>query len=280
MKPVKKTAKPKRATRDARAAARRARPPRVAARKPVAKAKPSRAAAAKGAAPKPRATPPRAQALVAPEVSGAERTRAGEVLARLERAYPDWGPTLRFTTPLDLLVATILAAQATDEAVNRVTEDLFQRCRSAEDYVRMPDAELERIVHPLGFFRQKAKAVKLACQGLLEQFGGEVPRSIDELTQLHGVGRKTASIVLGAAYRVPSVAVDRHVARVAQRLGFTKLSDPDKIELDLRARYAEKDWIRLTWNLVLHGRRVCRPLPECPRCTVNDLCPYPNKTRA
>lgn len=215
-----------------------------------------------------------------PRVDAKEQRRTAEVLARLEKAYPDWGPTLNFTTPLDLLVATILAAQATDEAVNGVTADLFTRCRTAADYVRMPQAELERTVHPLGFFRQKAKAVKLACQGLLEKFGGEVPRDIEQLTELHGVGRKTASIVLGAAYGVPAVAVDRHVARVSQRLGFTGQSDPNRIELDLRARYLEKDWIKLTWNLVLHGRRICRPLPECPRCPVNDLCPYPNKTGA
>lgn len=228
-----------------------------------------------------RSTSTRARRTVAPRPPSPEqkrRTRA--VLSRLAKAYPDWGPTLEFSSALELLIATILAAQATDESVNRVTKDLFQRYRTPEDYVRAPRAELETAVHSLGFFRQKAKAIQSCCQDLLDKFGGEVPRDIDGLTQLHGVGRKTASIVLGAAYGVPAIAVDRHVARVSQRLGFTKQSDPDKIEADLRARFARKDWVKATWLLVLHGRRTCRPTPECPRCPVRELCPYPKKTKA
>ena len=210
----------------------------------------------------------------------AEKRRAREILDRLQRVIPDWGPTLRFRSAFELLVATILAAQASDESVNRVTVTLFEKYRGPADFVKVKPAELEKDVHSLGFFRQKAKAVQLMSQGVLERFGGEVPRDVERLIELHGVGRKTASIVVGAAYGVPSIGVDRHVARVAQRLGFTKQTDPDKIERDLRARFDEKDWIRATWLLVPHGRRTCQPTPRCPECAVRDLCPYPKKTKA
>ena len=208
----------------------------------------------------------------------AERTRARRILTRLAKAYPDWGPTLEFTTPLDLLVATILAAQARDDRINLVTRGLFKKYRTARDYLRVPQARLEREVRSTGFFRQKAKAIKAASQGLAERFGGEVPSTMEELTQLHGVGRKTAAIVLGAAFGVPAVAVDRHVARVAERLGLHRSEDQDGIEADLRAIYPKRDWVRVTWTFVLHGRRTCMPRPACPRCPVLELCPYPNKT--
>ncbi len=210
----------------------------------------------------------------------AERVRARTIVGRLAKAYPDWGPTLDFTTPLELLIATILAAQARDERVNEVTKPLFLKYRSAADWLRVPDRELERQLKPTGFFRQKTKAVKGACQGLVERFGGQVPRTMDDLVSLHGVGRKTASIVLGGAFGVPSVAVDRHVARVALRLGLTRSADPDVIEADLQARLPKAQWVKGTWTLVLHGRRICRPLPECPRCPVLELCPFPKKTAA
>ena len=215
----------------------------------------------------------------APIASAAERRRASAILSRLAKANPDWGPTLRFRNAFELLVATILSAQATDERVNEVTVELFERYPTPRHFVKVPQATLERAIRSTGFFRQKAKAVKACSQGLVEKFGGEVPSDIDALTQLHGVGRKTASVVLGGAYGIPAIAVDRHVARVSQRLGFSKHADPDKIEFDLRARFARKDWIKATWCLILHGRRTCRPRPECPRCPVNELCPYPNKTR-
>ncbi len=197
----------------------------------------------------------------------------------LGRVYPDWGPTLRFRNPLELLVATILAAQAQDERVNEVTATLFERYRTPADYVRAPQAELEREIKATGFFRQKAKAVKGAAQGILEEFGGEVPGEMDSLVRLRGVGRKTASVVLGAAFGVPAIAVDRHVARVAQRLALTRSGDPDRIEEDLRARLPRSEWVKATWTLILHGRRICRPTPLCPECPVIKLCPYPRKTR-
>ncbi len=209
----------------------------------------------------------------------AKGTRArNTILARLEKAYPDWGPTLNFRTPFQLLIATILAAQARDERINEVTKDLFRRYRRPEDYVRAPAAELERALVPTGFFRQKTKAVKACCEDLIERFGGEVPADIDSLVTLKGVGRKTASIVLGAAFGVPAIGVDRHVARVAQRLGLSRSADPERIEEDLRALLPEKDWVKATWCFILHGRRTCTPRPACPRCPVLDLCPYPNKT--
>ncbi len=213
----------------------------------------------------------------------ASRAPAGErarpILRRLLKAYPDWGPTLEFSTPLDLLVATILAAQARDERINEVTRKLFRKYRTARDYVRAPQATLEAEVRATGFYRQKAKAIKAMSQALVERFDGEVPHDMDSLTTLHGVGRKTASIVLGAAFRVPAVAVDRHVARVATRLGLSKATVPDRIEEDLRRLYPRRDWIKVTWTFVLHGRRTCMPTPACPRCPVLELCPYPKKTR-
>lgn len=209
----------------------------------------------------------------------AARRRARTVLARLTEAYPDWGPTLEFTTPLDLLIATILAAQARDERINELTRVLFKKYRTAEDWLRVPQARLEKEIKPSGFFRMKAKAIKAACQGLVEMFGGEVPRDIDSLTQLRGVGRKTASIVAGAAFGVPGIAVDRHVQRVAERLRFGG-KDEDGTEAGLRSLYRKEDWYRVTWTFVLHGRRTCTPTPACPRCPVLDLCPYPLKTKA
>lgn len=206
------------------------------------------------------------------------KRRARTVLARLTKAYPDWGPTLEFSTPLDLLIATILAAQARDERINELTRVLFKKYRTARDWVRIPEARLEKEIKPSGFFRMKAKAIKAACQGLIEMFGGEVPRDIDSLTRLRGVGRKTASIVAGAAFGVPGIAVDRHVQRVADRLRFGG-KDEDKTEAALRSLYQAKDWYRVTWTFVLHGRRTCMPTPACPRCPVLDLCPYPFKTQ-
>lgn len=208
----------------------------------------------------------------------AERTRARTIVTRLAKAYPDWGPTLDFTTPLELLVATILAAQARDERVNEVTRPLFKKYRTPRDWLGAPARVLEGEIKPTGFFRQKTKAVQGACRGIVERFGGKVPATMDELVSLHGVGRKTASIVLGGAFAVPSIAVDRHVVRVAGRLGLTRSSDPEVIEEDLRTLLPKAQWVKATWTLVLHGRRTCRSVPECPACPVVGLCPYPKKT--
>jgi endonuclease III len=205
------------------------------------------------------------------------RPRARKILTRLAKAYPDWGPTLDFRSPLELLVATILAAQAQDARINEVTRVLFAKYRSPADYAAAPKGVLERDIKATGFFNLKAKRLRAMARGLLEDFGGEVPSDMDGLTRLGGVGRKTASIVLGAAFGVPAVAVDRHVGRVAQRLRVDR-AGPD-IEASLRAIYPKKDWIKVTWCFVLHGRRICRPTPLCPICPVIDLCPYPKKTK-
>lgn len=205
------------------------------------------------------------------------RARARPVLNKLAKAYPDWGPTLEFATPLDLLVATILAAQARDDRINEITRDLFGRYRTAEDYVRVPQARLEQEIKASGFFRNKARAIKAMAQGLIDEFGGEVPDTMEGLTSLYGVGRKTASIVLGAAFGKPAIAVDRHVERVAARLAFGQ-KGPDGTEKGLSALYPKRDWYKVTWTFVLHGRRTCTPTPACPRCPVLELCPYTQKT--
>ena len=208
------------------------------------------------------------------------RARARTILRILAKAYPDWGPTLEFTNPFELLVATILAAQAQDERINLVTRDLFQKYRGPADYLRVPETELQNDVHATGFFRQKAKAIRAASQGILDSFGGEVPGTMEGLTSLHGVGRKTASIVLGNAFGVPAIAVDRHVYRVADRLRLKAGNKgEDATEMDLRAIFPRKDWVKATWCLVLHGRRICQPRPRCYECPVITLCPYPKKTK-
>src|SRR5205823_15115418 len=171
----------------------------------------------------------------------------------------------------------LLAAQAQDERISQVTRTLFQKSRGPSDYAAARKGVLERDIKATGFFNQKAKALRAMSSGLLEEFGGEVPSDMESLTRLHGVGRKTASIVLGAAFGVPAIAVDRHVARVAERLGLHRAGTD--IEASLRVIYPKKDWIKATWCFVLHGRRVCRPTPLCPICPINDLCPYPKKTK-
>ena len=207
------------------------------------------------------------------------KARARSIVPRLAKAYPDWGPTLEFSTPFELLVATILAAQAQDERINQVTRLLFQKYRAPADYLAVSVAELEKDIHATGFFRQKAKTIRASSQQILTDFAGLVPGTMEGLTSLHGVGRKTASIVLGNAFGVPAIAVDRHVARVAQRLRLAPMKD-ELIEESLRATFPKKDWVKATWLLVLHGRRACRPTPKCYECPINDLCPYPKKTKA
>ena len=207
------------------------------------------------------------------------RLRARAILRRLAKAHPDWGPTLEFSTPFELLVATILAAQARDERVNEVTRMLFKKYPAPAAYLSVGVPELERDVHPTGFFRQKTKAIRGAAEQILHEFGGVVPNTMEGLVSLRGVGRKTASIVLGNAFKVPAVAVDRHVARVATRLRLSGAADPDKIEENLRAIFPRKDWVKATWLLVLHGRRICQPTPQCYICPISELCPYPKKTK-
>lgn len=197
------------------------------------------------------------------------------LVARLRDKYPDARYELDFETPLQLLVATILAAQCTDERVNRVTATLFKKYPDARAYAEADTAELEADLQPTGFFRQKTKAVQGACRGLIDLFGGEVPRTSAELCRLPGVARKTANVVLNMAYGIPSgVIVDTHVNRVSQRLGLTKNDKADAIEVDLMRLVPQDDWIFFGAATVLHGRRTCTAKkPACDTCMFNDLCP-------
>ena len=201
--------------------------------------------------------------------------RAPEVIRRLEAAYPDAKVALNFSNPLECLVATILSAQCTDEKVNEVTATLFTKYRTAEDYLAVPEDELRADIKPTGFFNQKAASIRAACQRIVEVYGGEVPRTMEELLTLRGVARKTANIVLGNSFGVvEGIAVDTHVKRLANRIGFSNESDPAKIERDLMPLIPRKDWFTFTYVLIEHGRQVCKaPIPRCEVCPVNELCP-------
>ncbi len=198
----------------------------------------------------------------------------GEWIRRLEEAHPDAAIALRFSNPLELLVALILAAQCTDERVNEVTQSLFRAYRSARDYAQAPQEKLEAEIRPTGFFRNKARAIRACCKELVERFGGEVPPRLEDLLTLPGVGRKTANIILGNAFGQAAIGVDTHVKRLANRMGFSRQSDPDRIEEDLCAIVPREKWVRFCHLLQFHGRRICTARsPKCPACPVEDLCP-------
>lgn len=206
--------------------------------------------------------------------------RIKKILARLEKVHPDAKLALDFTNPLELLIALILAAQARDDLVNKITVDLFKTYRSAADYANAPPALLERQIGKINFYRNKAKSIHNCCKELVERFGGQVPDNLNDLVSLPGVGRKTANIVLGNAFGQQTIGVDTHVMRLSQRLGFTKKTDPDKIEADLTEIVPEKQRVRFCHLMQYHGRRVCvAKKPKCPQCTINDLCPFPEKTK-
>jgi endonuclease-3 len=210
----------------------------------------------------------------------ATRARARKILAALERAYPEARIALEFTTPLELLVATIMSAQCTDERVNAVTRSLFQKYRAAEDYARASQAVLEREIRSTGFFRAKARAIIGMARALIDRHGGEVPHTREALTALPGVGLKTANVVLGNAFGQAAIAVDTHVFRVAQRLGLARAKDPDAIHDQLVEILPRARWTRACHLFQAHGRRTCKALkPLCPVCPVRALCPWPDKTR-
>ena len=201
--------------------------------------------------------------------------RAPLEIERLQAAYPDAKVALRFTNPLECLVATILSAQCTDEKVNEVTATLFRKYRSPEDYLQVPEDELKADVKPTGFFNQKATSIRAACQRIVEVYGGEVPDSMEDLITLRGVARKTANIVMGNAYgNVQGIAVDTHVKRVSNRLRFSDEADADKIEQDLMRLLPKERWFPFTYVLIDHGRAICvARKPRCAICPVEDLCP-------
>ena len=205
---------------------------------------------------------------------GPRRARIGPIVERLADEHPDAVIALRFRNDLELLVSVMLSAQTTDVTVNRVTETLFRKYRRPEDYLAVPQEELERDVRPTGTFRQKARNVRAAMQMLLEEFGGEVPTRIEDLVRLPGVGRKTANVVASERGATQGIVVDTHVRRLSQRLGLTRNEDPVKIERDLLRVVPRADWARFPHLLIWHGRRVCiARRPRCEQCVVNDLCP-------
>ena len=214
------------------------------------------------------------------ESTEAKRRRARKIVAALKKAYPDAKIALDFSTPLELVVATILAAQCTDERVNMVTPALFRKYRTAGDWAAADLATLEGEIHSTGFFRAKARSIVGMARALGERHGGDVPRTRDELTALPGVGLKTANVVLGNAFGQQAIAVDTHVFRVSQRLGLAKSDDPDEIHAQLVLVLPKKEWTLATHLLTTHGRRTCSArAPLCPGCPVKALCPWPDKTR-
>jgi endonuclease-3 len=212
-------------------------------------------------------------AQVAPSRTALVR-RARRINRELARLYPDAHIELNFTSPLELLVATILSAQTTDRRVNEVTRVLFARYHTAADYAAADLAELEQIIQPTGFFRVKAKTLIALGRALCDRFGGEVPDTLEELVTLPGVGRKTANVVLGGAFGKPSLTVDTHFARLARRFGWTTQKDPDKIEQDVGALLPRQEWTAASHRIIWHGRRVCHARrPACGACGVARLCP-------
>lgn len=210
-------------------------------------------------------------------------TRHKSTAARINRilkaAYPEVKTQLHCRNPFELLVATILSAQCTDNQVNAVTATLFQKLRSPADFAAAPRDEIEAFIRPTGYFRNKAKNIKNCSRMLVEKYNGKVPGRLDELVALPGVGRKTANVVLGAAFGIPGIVVDTHVGRISKRLGLTENSDPVKVEFDLMKIIPQKDWSDFSLRLIFFGRETCKARkPRCPGCPLNSLCPYPDKT--
>ena len=203
-----------------------------------------------------------------------EKSRTRKIVARLKKAYPDAKCSLNHSSPIELLIATILSAQCTDQRVNIVTADLFRKYKSCADYLKVPTSELQNDIRTTGFFRNKTKSIQGMCKILTEQ-GDRVPETMDELLKLPGVARKTANVVLGNAFGIASgVVVDTHVSRLSQRLGLTKNKNAEKIERDLVALVPKKDWIDFSHLLIYHGRQICKARnPLCEKCVVETYCP-------
>jgi endonuclease-3 len=204
-----------------------------------------------------------------------KKTRTDEIIERLKREYPEARCALNHVNAFELLVATILSAQCTDERVNIVTETLFRKYRTPQDYLEVEQIELEKDIHSTGFFRNKAKSIQGAAEKIIGNFGGEIPQTMDEMLTLNGVARKTANVVLGNAFGIASgVVVDTHVSRLSQRLGLTENVQPEKIEKDLIELVPQKDWIMFPHWLIFHGRKICQARkPKCEICILNDICP-------
>ncbi len=203
--------------------------------------------------------------------------RVKKIYPILEKSYPDARIALDFSTPLQLLIATILSAQCTDVRVNIVTKDLFKKYKTAKDWADADIKQIESDIRSTGFFRNKALNIKKACIILIEQFGGNVPSTMDELVTLNGVGRKTANVVLGNAFGVPGIACDTHVIRVSHRLQLSENRDPVKLEFDLAEIVPKKDWTQFSHLLIFHGRNICKARkPACEKCVISKYCPAAN----
>lgn len=209
------------------------------------------------------------------ESKSQRQARTQEIIKLLKRAHPDAKCALNHANAFELLIATILSAQCTDERVNKATADLFRKYRKPEDYLKVRDTELQQDIKTTGFFRNKTKSIQGACKVLIEEFGGEVPRTMEELLRVPGAARKTSNVVLGVAYGIAEgVVVDTHVSRLSQRLKLTRQKDPVKIEKDLMELVPKKDWIIFSHLLIFHGRRICKARrPLCEECVVESLCP-------
>jgi endonuclease-3 len=206
--------------------------------------------------------------------------RVKKIIERLEKAHPDAKLALDYNNPLELLISLILAAQSRDDLVNKITPQLFAKYHTAQDYADAPLEQLGEEVRRINFSRVKSRRIKDCCEALVQRFNGQVPRDLDDLLTLPGVGRKTANIVLGNAFGQQTIGVDTHVMRLSQRLGLTKNTNPDKIEFELMPLVPEKWRVRFCHLLQYHGRRVCvAKKPKCPVCVIDDLCPYPDKTK-
>ena len=206
------------------------------------------------------------------------RNRVKKIIRILLKEIPDSTIALKFSNPLELLIATILSAQCTDVKVNQVTLGLFKKYRTAKDYAESNLGTLEEEIRPTGFYRNKAKSVQKCCQELVKRFGGEVPKTLDDLVTLPGVGRKTANVLLGNAFGIPGIAVDTHVHRVSQRIGLTKNNDPVKIEFDLMEIVPKEEWTHLSNLLIWHGRKTCvARKPLCEICPIRKECDYGSK---
>lgn len=209
-----------------------------------------------------------------------DQKRVKEIIKTLFKEIPDSRIALRFSNPLELLIATILSAQCTDVKVNQVTGALFKKYRSAKDYAESDLVTLEEEVRPTGFYRNKAKSLQRCGQELLKRFGGEVPKTLEELVTLPGVGRKTANVILGNAFGIPGIVVDTHVHRVSQRIGLTKNDDPVKIEFDLMKTVPKEEWTHFSNLLVWHGRKTCvARKPLCETCSIRKWCDYGSKVK-
>lgn len=207
----------------------------------------------------------------------ANRERGAEVYALLHEEYPDAKCSLTHKTSLQLLIATILSAQCTDDRVNKVTPELFKKFRNAHEFATKPRQQLEKAIQSCGFYRAKAKNIAKCCQKIVEQHGGEVPQTLEELVGLDGVGRKTANVLLGTWYGIPGIVVDTHCGRINRRLGFTKNDDPVKIEHDIMKILPSEIWTDYSMIMVHHGRALCQSRkPKCSQCPIRELCPFPD----